>query len=234
MTVAKTIGFDVSDLEALGRDLQLLDAQTLSEMRRDAATTVGAAVRERAIQMTMADLNLPEAYIRARITQDESGDDNHWTTYVRSGIEGTTLQRFGAGAQQLHKDVNWSNDTIASRGFEVGPWVEGKWTLRTGDASRGIPVDRKQNGVAVAVKRGQGAKRIATAFTMPLRRANAAAGNGTGVFRRDASGNLRHLYGPSVYQTFRSYITRNEADIADTLRDEFLVRFDRYTLDLAS
>ena len=234
MSVAKTIAFDVSDLEALGHDLTLLDAQTLSEMRRDAVTTVAAAVRERAIQMTMADLNLPEAYIRARITQDESGGGDYWTAYLRSDIEGTTLQRFGTGVQQLHKDVNWSNARIAAKGFEVGAWVDGKWTLRTGDASRGIPVDRKQNGVAVAVKRGQGAKRIATAFTMPLRRANATRGNGTGVFRRDAQGNLRHLYGPSVYQTFRSYITRNEADIADTLRDEFLVRFDRFTQDLVT
>lgn len=230
MSVTKTIEFDVSDLEALGHDLTLLDAQTLSEMRRDAASTVGAAVRERAIQQTMADLNLPEAYIRSRITVDEEGGGNYWTAYVRSGIDGTTLQRFGA--QQLHKDVNWSNARIEAEGFEIGPWVQGKWTLRTGDASRGIPVDRKQNGVSVAVKRGQGAKRIATAFTMPLRRANQAGGNGTGVFRRDAQGNLRHLYGPSVYQTFRSYITRNEADIADTLRDEFLVRFDRFTQDL--
>lgn len=229
MSVKALISFDVSGLEKLERDLVVLDAQTLNEMRRDTVNEVSLVVRKKAVDETIKQLNVTQDYVE-RLIEREEAKGGATIAYIRSGIRGTTLQRFGGGPIQMFKPVNWSNERIRERGFEVGPWP--KWTPRIGDRARGIPVNFKQNGVSVAVKAGRPVKRIATAFTMPLRAGNRAGGNGVGVFRRNkTTGQIEHLYGPSVYQVFRSHILRNEQAIADDLRDGFLVRFDRATKD---
>ena len=234
----KLITADFTDALELAEDLQFLDAQTLFEMRRNSAKVTASAVRVKAIAQVRRELNLSETYITSRIEQEEGGASSfYWTEVVRSPFDGTTLQRFGGGLIQLFKPVTWDNNYIrANHARSIGAWVDGKWTLRTGDTSRGIPTNFKQNGVMAQVKRGA-PKRIATAFTMPLRRGNdrTAGGNGVGAFRRNkATGQLEHLYGPSVYQVFRRYINENEQAIADTLRDEFIVRLDLATQKLTT
>ena len=209
-----SISFDTTELLDYANDLQYLDRTTLAEMRADAVETVAAVVRERAILDTVAGLNLSRAYVEARIERDTSNARSASQRIV-SQVRGTTLQRFGI-AQEV-KPVRWDNNRIREMGVKIGKWPD--WTLRTGDASRGIDEDDKANGISVDVNR-KGAKRIATAFTMPLRN-----DNGIGVFRRE-NGKVRQLYGPSVYQTFRTYITTNEEAIADSLRRDFMQRLD--------
>ena len=208
------ISFDTSELVEQVDRIAMLDNTTLAEMRLDAVNVVSLTVRKKSIDQTHAELNLSRDYIEARIARAEAKGATA-RALVTSKVRGATLQRFGA--QQEVAPVNWSNSRIEALGHKFGKWPG--WTYRKGDASRGIDEDDKAAGVSVDVNR-KGAKTITSAFTMPLKNSN-----GTGVFRREG-GEVKHLYGPSVYQVFRRYITTNEQAIADTLRDEFVGRLD--------
>lgn len=208
------IKFDTSELVDRVDQLATLDDVTLAEMRLDAVNIVALTVREKSIDQTVADLNLTRDYVEARIARTEAKGRSA-SARITSEVRGTTLQRFGAA--QATKQVDWSNERIQALGHEFDEWPG--WTRRTGDASRGIAVGEKAAGVSVDVNR-KGVKTITSAFTMPLKN-----GNGIGAFRREG-GKVKHLYGPSVYQVFRRYITTNEQAIADTLRDEFIGRLD--------
>lgn len=208
------ISFDTSELVEQADRIAMLDNTTLAEMRLDAVNVVSLTVREKSIDQTHAELNLSRDYIEARIARAEAKGATA-RARITSEVRGATLQRFGA--QQEVAPVNWSNSRIEALGHKFGKWPG--WTYRKGDASRGIAEDKKAAGVSVDVNR-KGAKTITSAFTMPLKNSN-----GTGVFRREG-GKVKHLYGPSVYQVFRRYITTNEQAIADTLRDEFVGRLD--------
>lgn len=208
------ISFDTSELVEQVDRIAMLDSTTLAEMRLDAVNVVSLTVREKSIDQTHAELNLSRDYIEARIARAEAKGATA-RARITSEVRGATLQRFGA--QQEVAPVNWSNSRIEALGHKFGKWPG--WTRRTGDASRGIDEDDKAAGISVDVNR-KGAKTITSAFTMPLKN-----GNGIGAFRREG-GKVKHLYGPSVYQVFRRYITTNEQAIADTLRDEFVGRLD--------
>ena len=208
------ISFDTSELVEQADRIAMLDSTTLAEMRLDAVNVVSLTVREKSIDQTHTELNLSRDYIEARIARAEAKGPTA-RARITSEVRGATLQRFGA--QQEVAPVNWSNSRIEALGHKFGKWPG--WTYRKGDASRGIDEDDKAAGVSVDVNR-KGAKTITSAFTMPLKNSN-----GTGVFRREG-GEVKHLYGPSVYQVFRRYITTNEQAIADTLRDEFVGRLD--------
>ena len=208
------ISFDTSELVEQVDRIAMLDSTTLAEMRLDAVNVVSLTVREKSIDQTHAELNLSRDYIETRIARAEAKGTTA-RARITSEVRGATLQRFGA--QQEVAPVNWSNSRIEALGHKFGKWPG--WTYRKGDASRGIAEDKKAAGFTVDVNR-KGAKTITSAFTLPLKNSN-----GTGVFRREG-GEVKHLYGPSVYQVFRRYITTNEQAIADTLRDEFVGRLD--------
>lgn len=214
------ITLDTTDLLDVTEKLRLLDATTLSELRRATVDVVALTVRTKSINDTVKQLNLTRDYVEARIARDETqASGNAAKALLRSQVRGTTLQRF-PGARINTAPVNWSNSRIQDMGKKFGKWPG--WTYRKGDASRGIPENMKSAGFTVDVNR-KGAKTIASAFTMPLRN-----GNGTGVFQRPkgGGGDPVHLYGPSVYQTFRRYITENQQTINDELRDTFLGGLD--------
>lgn len=208
------IRFDTTNLEGYADALAKLNSAALVKVRTMSVNVVSLSVREKAISSTHEELNLSRPYIEQRIVRSEAQASNP-TARITSEIRGATLQRFGA--QQAVETVNWTNSRIKGLGVEFGPWPG--WTERTGDDSRGIAKDKKAHGITVDVNR-KGAKRITSAFTMPLKN-----GNGQGVFRRE-NGVVKHLYGPSVYQTFRRHITTHEAEIVEELRDDFVVRLD--------
>lgn len=209
-----TITFDASALHDFEQKLARIDAPTLRDVGITAVNAVTLTVRGKAVDQTLADLNLTRDYIETRLARTEA-KGNSSTARVTSQVQGATLQRFGAS--QSTKPVNWSNARIREMGKDFGPWPG--WTYRKGDAARGIDEDEKAAGTSVDVNR-KGDKTIRTAFTMPLKN-----GNGEGVFRRE-NGAVKHLYGPSVYQVFRRYITTNETAIGDDLRDEYVRRLD--------
>jgi hypothetical protein len=239
------IDLDTTDLLEAADRLAVLDVQTLREIREATVDAVSLSVRKAAVAETVKQLNLTPAYVDERISRKRGKREVSLTQdLVISPVRGTTLQRFGSGIKQETKPVKYTNADIMAitrkygfqggvamgsgkaRPYAIGPKatlpngvVSKIWTQRMGDPSRGIPADRKADGISVDVNR-KGMKRIASAFTLPLRN-----NNGTGVFRRE-KGEIKHLYGPSVFQVFRRYAREKEADIMAELQDSFLLKLD--------
>lgn len=215
------IGFDTTDLLALADDLARFDPTELGDLAHRVVNVVALHVNQRAVDQTVRELNLTREYVEAKIQNEQARKGGAAIAWVRSFVRGTTLQQFGAGPRTLKQPVNWSNDQILAMGKKFGRWPG--WTRRTGDqfGNRNIPPNYKSRGIAVQIKRTGGEGVIDRGFIMPLRRRQEAGGNGYGVFARDKSGVIKHRYGPSVYQTFRRYITDNSTPINEELLDEF-------------
>ena len=207
------IKVDTSSLTALLGGMSQLDGAALSGLRDATVNTVSAQVRRHAVQETFNYLNLTREYIDSQMARAQAEKGSGRAT-LSTLIRGTTRQR--CGLAQLIRPVNWSNDRIQAMGEQFGGWPG--WTRRRGDqyGPRNIPENMKQNGVAVQVYRGRPAVVFNHGYIGGLNR-----GNGYGLFLRSKGGNLRHEYGPSVYQTFRHFIRERETDIAGQLEVEF-------------
>ena len=213
------IKVDTSSLTTLLGGMSQLDGAALAGLRDSTVNTVSAQVRQRAVQETFNYLNLTRGYIDSQMARAQAEKGSGRAT-LSALIRGTTMQRFGL-AQRI-RPVNWSNDRIQAMGKQFGEWPG--WTRRRGDqyGPRNIPENMKQNGVAVQVYRGRPAVVFNHGYIGGLNK-----GNGYGLFLRSKGGNLRHEYGPSVYQTFRYFIRERETDIADQLEVEFGARLNQ-------
>ena len=213
------IKVDTSSLTTLLGGMGQLDGAALAGLRDSTVNTVSAQVRQRAVQETFNYLNLTREYIDSQMARAQAEKGSGRAT-LSALIRGTTMQRFGL-AQRI-RPVNWSNDRIQAMGKQFGEWPG--WTRRRGDqyGPRNIPENMKQNGVAVQVYRGRPAVVFNHGYIGGLNK-----GNGYGLFLRSKGGNLRHEYGPSVYQTFRYFIRERETDIADQLEVEFGARLNQ-------
>ncbi len=213
------IKVDTSSLTTLLGGMSQLDGAALAGLRDSTVNTVSAQVRQRAVQETFNYLNLTREYIDSQMARAQAEKGSGRAT-LSAMIRGTTMQRFGL-AQRI-RPVNWSNDRIQAMGKQFGEWPG--WTRRRGDqyGPRNIPENMKQNGVAVQVYRGRPAVVFNHGYIGGLNK-----GNGYGLFLRSKGGNLRHEYGPSVYQTFRYFIRERETDIADQLEVEFGARLNQ-------
>ena len=213
------INVDTSSLTTLLGGMRQLDGPALAGLRDSTVNTVSALVRRQAVQETFNYLNLTREYIDSQMARAQAEKGSGRAT-LSAMIRGTTMQRFGL-AQRI-RPVNWSNDRIQAMGKDFGAWPG--WTRRRGDqyGPRNIPENMKQNGVAVQVYRGRPAVVFNHGYIGGLNK-----GNGYGLFLRSKNGNLRHEYGPSVYQTFRHFIRERKATIADDLEVEFGVRLNQ-------
>ena len=215
------IKVDTSSLTTLLGGMSQLDGAALAGLRDSTVNTVSAQVRQHAVQETFNYLNLTREYIDSQMARAQAEKGSGRAT-LSALIRGTTMQRFGFGIAQRIRPVNWSNDRIQAMGKQFGEWPG--WTRRRGDqyGPRNIPENMKQNGVAVQVYRGRPAVVFNHGYIGGLNK-----GNGYGLFLRSKGGNLRHEYGPSVYQTFRHFIRERETDIADQLEVEFGARLNQ-------
>ena len=213
------IKVDTSSLTTLLGGMRQLDGPALDGLRDSTVNTVSALVRRQAVQETFNYLNLTREYIDSQMARAQAEKGSGRAT-LSAMIRGTTMQRFGL-AQRI-RPVNWSNDRIQAMGKQFGEWPG--WTRRRGDqyGPRNIPENMKQNGVAVQVYRGRPAIVFNYGHIGGLN-----GGNGYGLFLRSKNGNMRHEYGPSVYQTFRHFLRGREADLADQLEVEFGVRLNQ-------
>jgi len=74
----------------------------------------------------------------------------------------------------------------------------------------------KRGGVSVEVTRGS-RKDMQWGFFKTLK-----SGNGLGLFTRDKDGNVKHRYGPSVYQLFNHYLLVNQGEIEMNLETQLV------------
>lgn len=222
MARAFAIEFDISRVERLADRLSDLSAD---EFGRAALTVVNQVIDdtyELARPRMLRTLNLTDRYVQDRMRVEHATDPNRVKgAIVASGARNdmTILARYNS--QQTLRDVNWSNDRILAMGKQFGKWPG--WTKRTGDASRGVPVNQKVRGMTVEVTRGV-RKPIENAFYMPLKN-----DNGMGLFTREGDGkkNYKHRYGPSVYQMF-SFVAKGLVDeVGDAMETQLADEAER-------
>lgn len=189
------IALDATQVEALAERAGRIDAALLGEAMLGAVNRVADRTYTTSRRAMIAGINLSPEYLTQRMSLRLGTDVRNPNAVITARRRHTSLATYGA--KQLVQPV--------------------KHPARSkGDPSRGIPAGMKAAGVSVEVTRGQ-RKNLPEAFLM--RRLN---GNGFGVFAKTGPGrkDYRHLYGPSVYQLFKSTITRTRTDISQDLFDE--------------
>lgn len=206
MSNARTLALkiDTRELDTL-RDR--LGEMTGEEIGRATVTALNGVV-DRAYELSrermIAGINLSDDYLRRRMRVEHATKGKPVASITASGARDdlTVLSRFDA------KPVIVQNK---------------KGRPGKGNELLGIPSGQRQAGVKVSVTRGN-EDFIERGFMLPLKRGNAAGGNGLGVFARSRDGTLKHRYGPSVYQLFAyqaqtvSYAA--EEDLEDALIEQ--------------
>lgn len=151
------------------------------------------------------DVRLKASYINENLKVSKKASRNNPEAVITGRKRPTRLGRYGA--KQMSR---------AAKGA-------------SGDIARSIAAGRKQAGVSVAVKKGGSRKKMRKAFMIPLKGSGAM-----GVFIRTGRGkkDIKHLYGPSVDQVFRSVrrelkpqirknlVAEYERQLANALRQE--------------
>ncbi len=184
-----SVTIDFSELKGLGDRLSTVDGEAIGAAALASVNSVTERAYTAARKRMIAGINLPDAYLRERMSITPASDPEKPLAVIRAAYKHTVLGRYAP--QQLTRPAG-------SRG--------------KGDRSRAIPAGLRGAGISIEVTRGS-RKPISNAFIMPLKN-----GNGIGVFVRDpGSKSPRILYGPSVWQLFRSTIDVIKGSIVDDL-----------------
>ena len=139
-------------------------------------------------------INLADAYLQSKMQVQHASSGNLSASIFASGSE--------KGDQSPLGRYFTSQNVVAA-------------AKAKGDPKRGIAPGFKQAGVSVEVLRGASKPVMGgKAFTMTLK-----SGNGTGIFVRTKYGQVRHLYGPAVYQLFRVAAGELDGAIGDTVEE---------------
>lgn len=150
-------------------------AAQVAQMR--AVNRVAAKARTAGSAAVRDQVKLPAAYVNENLTITQKATIQKPESIISGRAHPTRLARYGA------KQVTVS--AKAARGDEL----------------RRIPAGRKQKGIRVQVKPGR-VRAMDRAFFLPLKNQNGLMG----VFTRTGSGpkDIKHHYGPSVDQVFKS------------------------------
>lgn len=211
------VRLDTSQLEAAATELGIA-ASAVQRTAYRAINGVAAKTMTRARREIVSQVNLSAKYVRDRLDLRKANPGS-----LRAVISGRQHSTRLATYKAIQK-------TMTARRAK-------------GDAKRGIPAGRKQAGVSVSVTRGGSRKTMRGAFMIPLRSGAVAGGNGMGVFIRTGraknqrplidvgagfkknssapgrveSGDIRHLYGPSVDDVLSGVINTIEPDVQSEL-----------------
>lgn len=199
--------FDKLAPEELGKRMagaiNAVTEQTYDLARENITSMVGLTDNyiRRKMEVKYATAQLPQATIRA----DGTRKDAH-----------TNLSEYGAMTSST--DVNWSNERIAAMGVKFGKWPG--WVRRTGNKGIGVAVGKKATGTSVEVKRGA-RKRITSKPGFQVGKFKDGSKNAM-VFERIGKGKnskIKAMYGPSVYQLFRTASGNIQEQVSDNLYD---------------
>ena len=200
------IEIDAKGLQQLSRTLQALPEESAKASMRAinyaakrARTLGGRKIREQ--------VNLKAPYVNEQLKVSRFA----------------TLQKPEAVISARHRPVRLARYN-ARQLTRRGPYAKG-------DPLRKISAGRVQAGVSVKVKKGGQTRRMRKAFLVPLRRGKMPGDSShMGIFIRTGKDRkaIRHLYGPSVNQVFRSV----RDDINPSIRQDLAAEYGRQ-LDLA-
>ncbi len=240
MTALVTV--DTRQLEAAANEIGLA-AAVIQRTAYRSLNAVAAKAMTRTRREIVSQVNLTQSYVRERISLRKASP-GAMTAVVSARKRATRLATYAA--RQVTKAVKAPKN--------LSPEARAKYMAKLkGDKLRGIAAGRKQAGIAVSVKRGGGRKIMAGGFMIPLRAGKADGANGMGVFIRTGgarnardvvaqeiytgkgsrrpraveSGDVRHLYGPSVDQVMNGVIDDIAPDVQAEL-EAALLRQARY------
>lgn len=198
---------DATQVEQLAQRLARADGKEVGEASIAALNEVVERTFDLSRERMIAGINLDDPYLRRRMS-------------VRHATQGRPEASITARGDRNALSVLGRFDARPAIVPNVRPGGKGNRAL-------GIPAGEKQRGVTVEVIRGQrNSGFVPGGFLLPLRRGNQDGGNGFGVFARTKSGQLRHRYGPSVYQLFAFQAERILADVADDLENTLIQQVD--------
>lgn len=159
-----------------------------------AVNRVASKTRTAASKRIRQDVRLKAGYVNQNLKVAKKARREDPTAVIRARRRPTRLARYGA--KQLTKRA---------------PEAQG-------DPLRGIASGRKAAGVAVNVDRSTGRSKMPGAFLIPLQTAGVM-----GLFIRTGAGrdDIKHLYGPSVDQVFRSVLPEIQGGVSQNLETEY-------------
>ncbi|MBF6987253.1 phage tail protein [Cupriavidus sp. IK-TO18] len=217
---AFSVTVDTVRLEEIGNSLSHLDDAALGRSAVTAVNIVAQKAFADAKAKMNAGINLPDSYLDERMAIELATDPAKPRARILARGRLTTLTQYGA--QQSTRPVKFSNDSISPGKLGRNPRKAGSllpWKLRVGNQALGIPVGMKQDGISVEVTRG-GRKSITSVQPFFVR---GRSGNLLVMTRKPGTtgkkrGDLKALYGPSVYQLFRAALDETFLnDVADRL-----------------
>lgn len=207
-----------------------LGGERLGEVVVESLNEAGESAYELSQKRILRGVNLTEEYVKRRLEKTKATKGRPTYVIESAGSNTTSLGHYGALVNR--EPVNWTNDRIK----RFGPWPG--WTRRQGDD--------KQAGVSVEVTRGN-RKELGGSnkpFIIPGGKFKDKSGNplifrGTGnpgrskgesrpghPARKKPRQAIEALYGPSVYQLFRSTIPLVRDEIEDDIENRLLANVE--------
>lgn len=207
---------DVKGVLKLADDIGQIGSERLGDAVVRALNEGGESAYELSRKTILRGINLTDAYVGARMRTKLATKSRPTFEIVALGGRGfqTNLSHYGAMLDPT--DVNWTNADILAMGKKFSKWPG--WTYRKGDRARGIEEDEKQYVSSAAVVRGA-RKSVGKKFTLPGK--SDSEGNPL-LFKREG-GRIAPVYGPAVYQLFRSTIPL----VIDQVQDDLEVALTR-------
>jgi hypothetical protein len=208
---------DVTAPLKLADNLGQLSAELQGQVGIDALNQTIDRTNDLARERMIAGINLSDAYVRGKMRVTHATPQLPQARITAEGTA-TPLSQYATGLSL--KPVNWSNARIQEAGHKFGKWPG--WTKRKGLPSSGVPVDTKQVGRQVQVRRG-GSSLFPHTFITP---GKTDSNGNLLVFVRKPSGKLDTLLGPAVYQLFGYQIKLLADDIGDDLAESLQANID--------
>lgn len=211
---ALSIRIDSGAVTRLAERLGGIEGEALGDASRRAVNDTADRVYDMVRPKMIEHINLTDQYVRSRMeVKHATATGRAEAVITAKGNRNNMTQLVNYGATQRKTGVNWTNQEIAARGLQFGPWP--LWTPRVGDRKRGIPSNQKAAGVGVSVTRGS-KKLVQHGFLIELDN-----GAGIGLATRNKGGkgpkDYKVRYGPSVYQLFRTTARAIIDDATDML-----------------
>lgn len=215
---AFSVEVNVSEVIGLADKLAGMTPAHIGALMVDAINETADSAYEMSRKAILGGINLTDDYVQRHMKVEHATSHNPEASIIAFGGKGQTTSLSHYGAMQESKPVTWSNERIAASHKFSTRWPG--WVRRIGDASRGIEVGQKTDGVSVEVTRGS-QKKLKTSKAIILPGKRDSEGNAM-VFKRIAGSGRGHsklkaLQGPSVYQLFRVAGAEIEDQVYDNL-----------------
>lgn len=189
------IKLDATQVQELANRIGSFDGERLGTAIVSALNEVANDTYDLSRKHITNGVNLEDGYVKRRMQVREAKVSRPTAEIIAMGGFETNISHYGAMLDPAL--VNYTNDKILAMGKKFSKWPG--WTYRKGDEARGIPEDFKQDKARAQVVRNR-TKSIGRKFTLPGK--NDSSGNPL-IFRRNETGQIEGVLGPSVYQLFR-------------------------------